>query len=302
MSGRMLVVVNARSGRLHPDQKRQELSDALSRHGLNAEIRMVRGGPHVSNAVADGLRQGFKTITVGGGDGTLSAAAARLSGSGRCMGILPMGTFNYFARSLGIPTDLEKAVGVLAQGNTQRVRMGEVNGKAFLNNASLGVYGRILEQREVLYQRWGRSQIAAHLSVLLSLVRPRAPLTLRVTVDGTTHRAQSPMVFVANNAFQLTEFKLAGAECLRRGQLVLYVAPECGRLALLTLAVGLALGRLRPARDFQMLCGTDVLVETRRRHRLVVRDGERERLVGPYRFRLHQDVLHVLAPPAGGAG
>ncbi len=300
MSGRMLVVVNARSGRLPPDQKKRELSDALARHELDAEIRMVPGGRGVAAAVADGVRDGFGTVVVGGGDGTLSAGAAHLADTDQRMGVLPLGTFNYFARGLGIPTDIEGAVGVLAQGHERRVSMGEVNGRAFINNASLGVYGRILEQREVLYSRWGRSQIAAHVSVLLSLVRPRAPLALRVTVDGTTQRWRSPMVFVANNAFQLTAFRLAGAECLERGHLALYVAPECGRLALLTLAAGLALGRLRPARDFQLLCGEEVVVETRHRHRLVVRDGERERLAGPYRFRLRRDVLRVLAPPPDG--
>lgn len=297
MRKEMLVVLNARSGKLPLPRKLAELRAALAAHGLDAEIRPVRRGGRIAAAVAEGVRAGYGTIVVGGGDGTLCAAAGVLADTDRRMGVLPLGTFNYFARSLGIPLDIAGAVAVLAQGNERRLSLGEVNGRTFLNNASLGVYARILEQRERLYGRWGRSQVAAHLSVLLSLARARTPLSLRVTVDGETRRRRTPMVFVANNPYQLAEFGLAGAECLEGGRLAVYVAPDCGRLALLALAAGLALRRLRPARDFELLCGEEILVETRRARRHVVRDGERERLPGPYRFRLRRDALRVLAPP-----
>ncbi|HJU15701.1 MAG TPA: diacylglycerol kinase family protein [Stellaceae bacterium] len=299
MDGRILVVMNARSGRLSLRQKMTELRDALSRHGLGPEIRIVRRGGQIAEAVADGVRAGFDTIVVGGGDGTLCAAVAHLADTGRRLGVLPLGTFNYFARSLGIPPTIAGAVAVLAQGHEQCVSIGEVNGKVFLNNASLGIYARVLEQRERLYGSWGRSRLAAHLSVLLGLARARAPLLLRVTVDGATRRRRTPMVFVANNSFQLAEFGLAGAECLEQGRLALYVAPDCGRLALLALASRLVLGRLRAARDFELFCGAEIVVETNRPRRHVVRDGERERLPGPYRFRRRRDALRVLTPLPG---
>jgi diacylglycerol kinase family enzyme len=210
-----------------------------------------------------------------------------------------LGTFNYFARSLGIPSAIEEAIAVLAQAHVRPVSVGEVNGRIFLNNASLGIYARVLRERERLYGSWGRSRFAAHLSVLSALARPRAPLFLRVTVDGATRRRRTPMVFVANDPFQLAEFGLAGAECLAQERLALYVAPDCGRAALLALAMRLAFGRLRPERDFELLCGADIVVETKRRRRHVVRDGERERLSGPYRFRRRRDALRVLAPLPG---
>jgi diacylglycerol kinase family enzyme len=299
MNGRMLVVVNARSGRLAPGQKITALQAAFSRHGPSPEIRVVRRAGLIAEAVADGVRAGFGTIAVGGGDGTLCAAAAPLAGTDRRMGVLPFGTFNHFARSLGIPPAIGEAVAVLVQGHERRVSVVEVNGRIFLNNASLGIYARVLEQRERLYGSWGRSRLAAHLSVLLSLAHARTPLSLRATVDGVTRRRRTPMVFLANNSFQLAEFGLAGAECLERERLALYVAPDCGRLALLALATRLALGRLRPERDFELFCGEEVTVETSRPRRHVMRDGERERLFAPYRFRRRRDALRVLAPCPG---
>jgi diacylglycerol kinase family enzyme len=300
MHGQVLAVVNLRSGHLSPQQKLDELGDALAQHGLNAEIWPLNGGAQVADAVAQGVRQGYGTIVVGGGDGTLSAGAACLAGSDCPMGVLPMGTFNYFARSLGIPADIKAAVNVLAHGQERGVSLGDVNGRIFLNNASLGVYARILERRENLYQRWGRSRAAAHVSVLLAIIRARAPLSLQVTVDGMTRRRRTPMVFVANNPYQLAEFRLAGTDCLERGRLAMYVAPDCGPAALLGLATKLALGRLRPEQDFELMCGETIVVETARSPRHMVRDGERALLPGPYRFRLRRDALRVIAPRAEG--
>lgn len=297
MGSRTLVVVNARSGRRGSRQKLSEIRAALCRHGLEAELRVAPSGARIADAVADGVRAGFDTIVVGGGDGTLCAAAAHLADRRQRLGVLPLGTFNYFARSLGIPPTIDEAVAILVQGHERRVGIGEVNGRVFLNNASLGVYARVLEQRERLYGRWGRSRLAAHLSVLLPVARFRRPLFLRVAVDGAVRRRRSPMVFVASNSFQLGEFGLTGAECLEQERLALYVAPDCGRLALLGLAARLMLGLLRPSRDFELLCGAEILVETERRYRHVVRDGERERLPGPYHFRRRSGALRVLAPP-----
>ncbi|MFL5286040.1 MAG: diacylglycerol/lipid kinase family protein [Rhodopila sp.] len=137
------------------------MNSYLAQHGLNAEIWPLNGGAQVADAVAQGVRQGYGTIVVGGGDGTLSAGAACLAGSDCPMDVLPMGTFNYFARSLGIPADIKAAVNVLAHGQERGMSLGDVNGQIFLNNASLGVYARILERRENFYQRWGRSRAAA---------------------------------------------------------------------------------------------------------------------------------------------
>lgn len=77
-------------------------------------------------------------VIVGGGDGTLNAAAAGLMQTGLPLGILPLGTANDFARTLGIPTQLEQAVSIICQGHVRFVDLGEVNGHLFLNVSSIG--------------------------------------------------------------------------------------------------------------------------------------------------------------------
>ena len=59
-------------------------------------------------------------MVAGGGDGTLSCAAGQLAGTGRPLGILPLGTLNHLARDAGIPADLEEAAAVIAAGQSAR--------------------------------------------------------------------------------------------------------------------------------------------------------------------------------------
>ncbi len=76
-----------------------------------------------------------------GGDGTIAAVARALAGSGHVLGILAMGTFNNFARGLGLPTDIEDAIAVIKTGEARPVTLGRANGAEFLEAASIGFFG-----------------------------------------------------------------------------------------------------------------------------------------------------------------
>src|SRR5204862_429264 len=97
-------------------------------------------------------------IVAGGGDGTLNAIAALVAGTSTALGVLPLGTLNHFARDLHIPTDLEGAVRTLAEGHVVRIDVGEVNGRVFLNNSSVGLYPSLVHHREQQQMRLGRSK------------------------------------------------------------------------------------------------------------------------------------------------
>ena len=104
------------------------------------------------------------------------------------------------------------------------------------------------------------------------------------------------MAFVAKSAYQLEQYGLAGTACISQRQLALFVVPDCGGLELIRRAVELALGNLEPERDFTLHCGSNILVETSKRKRHVICDGEVRRLTAPFRFRILKDALRVLVP------
>ena len=292
------VILNRGSGRKKDRSTEDALHAAFDRHPGRFDLRIVERGRSISAVTAHALRAGYSTIAAAGGDGTIGAVAGTVAGSGHALGVIPMGTFNYFARGYGIPLELDAAVDLLATGTAQQIAVGEVNGHLFLNNASLGVYPAILRQREDTYRRWGRSQLAAHWSVLVTFATFRSSLSIRVTVDGQELRTRTPLVFVARSAYQLERFELEGADCIRDNRFALFVAPDGGRLDLLRYAWRLARHSMKSGRDFDLHCAREIVIETRQPFALLARDGERVRLRGPFRFSVRPDALRLVMPDA----
>lgn len=299
----VILLANAGSGRQEAEAER--LAAPFRKLGIAPEVRLVARGSQIG-AEARRLRDRAGTVIAAGGDGTICAVAEALAGSRVALAAMPIGTFNFFARSIGIPDDPDAAAAALAGGRVQDIDAAEVNGRLFLNNASLGLYPALLERRESAYARWGRSRLVAYWSALGTMVGYDRPSRLRITVDGRAGHVQSPMVFVANNAFQLDQYGMEdGAELVRGGRLAVYIAPELRRWQLLGFALKMALRTARPYRDFTLVSGREVLIETRAPRRTIARDGEREKMTAPFRFRFLPDAVRVILPlePAGnGAG
>ena len=102
---------------------------------------------------------------------------------------------------------------------------------------------------------------------------------------------------VCSNAFQMEAFALAGQECLASGDFAVYVARMAGRMTVLRHGWRTLLKRLRPGIDYEVICTSDVTIETLRRRRFgAAVDGELEKLESPLRFRVAAEALCVLAP------
>ncbi|MGP3697424.1 diacylglycerol/lipid kinase family protein [Rhodobacter sp. NSM] len=290
------VVMNAGSGK---GEDASRVRAAFEAQDVEAHLELVEDGSRLTSVASEALDRGFKTIVAAGGDGTICAVAAAMAGSGRRMGILPLGTFNYFARSLLLPEELEAAVAVICAGRTAPIRVATVNDEVFLNNASLGVYPAILETREEIYRRWGRSRTLAYWSVLKVLARMGRPLRLRVRAGGEERIVRSPLVFVVNNAFQLEQMNLDGADRVAAGDLVVFIAPNSGRLGMFRNAVALALGLASVDQNYEMMSGPHVEIDLPGRRRKVwhvARDGERERMVPPFDLKAIEGALEVTVP------
>ncbi len=298
MQGPVTFLANAGSGK--QAKRIEHLLEPLAAAGLDAELRVIRKGKDLPFE-ARRARDRSATVIAAGGDGTITTVAEALAGSQAAMGIVPLGTFNFFARSLGLTEDPQAAVAALVSGDVAAVDVAEVNGRLFLNNASLGLYPALLHQREAAYARFGRSRLAAYWSALRILCTYDRPSHLRITVDGRATYVRSPMVFLAQNAFQLDQYGMTeGADLIRDGKLALYVAPELRRWRLLVFALKMALRRAQPYRDFTLEGASEVLVETRSKRRTIARDGEREKMSAPFQFRIRPKALRVIVP-AGSA-
>src|SRR5690348_16720276 len=146
---RIIVLLNRGGGTVAADPKiTDKVRDAFNASGLDAEIELIGGGDCAVRCRAIAER-GDELLVVGGGDGTISAAASALVGTDTRLGILPLGTLNHFARDLGIPTDLDEAAQLIARGHVRRVDVGEMNGRIFINNSAIGLYPLMVVDRDL---------------------------------------------------------------------------------------------------------------------------------------------------------
>ena len=293
------VILNAASGRRNAGDAEAGLSRLFGDNAGRVSVITVAAGADLPAAIARAVEEGHRVLVAAGGDGTIAAVADAAVTHGRTLGILPMGTFNFVARGFGIPEDPAEAAALLLSGTARPVAVADVNGRIFLNNASLGLYPAILREREGIYRRWGRSRLAAHWSVVRTVLGLVRPLHLGVVVDGRTLRTRTPLVFVARSAFQLDRYGLDGADAVRAGRFALFVAPDAPPLRLMLIAVRLAVGTARPGRDLGLVECDEIDVATSGRDILVAHDGERTRLATPLRFRIRRDALRIIAPETG---
>lgn len=298
-----IVILNTGSGKSAEKPDVDAIERAFAERGRSVSVVSVTGDDDISARIAEAVESGPACVVAAGGDGTIRAVAEVLTGTGIELGVIPLGTFNYFARRCDIPEDYGGAIDVICEGMARNMALGSVNGKVFLNNASLGLYPSILKEREEVYRRWGRSRLAAYWSVLVAMATVYRPLTMSIDVDGTEHSKKSPNLFVAMSAYQLDEFGIEGSEAIREGKFALLLAPDCGRFKLIWKALRVAVRGLRRGPDFTLVTGRRVTVKTRRSRALVAIDGERQELSAPFEFRLLEDALSVRMPEtAAGKG
>ncbi len=268
---------------------------AFEHAGLAATVTTSEPRSFVA-AVRDAAASDADVIVLGGGDGTLSAGAPALIGGAKALGVLPLGTLNHFAKDLGIPADLEAAVETIRAGRVEEVDVGEVNGRVFLNNSSIGLYPMAVEQREELRHRTGGGKWLAMLRASADVFRRIPLLEVTLPIEGREVRLTTPFVFVGNNRYEMSLLTLGTRSSLQGGELSVYAPRHGGRVALLQLAFRALVGRLDQERDFHSTAVTSIEIKTRRRSLRVSLDGEVTQMTSPIRFLIRPRALRVLAP------
>ena len=300
MQGSIEIILNEKSGSQKAEQTREIIERVFREAGLRFQISTATGD-NLCEIAEQKAASDCEILVAGGGDGTICGVAAAALKHGKTLGVIPLGTFNYFAKNLGIPVEPEEAAKVILAGHTVRASVLDLDGRLVLNNASMGIHPAVLLKRRQIYRRWGRNQMNAYLSFVLTAFQKPPRLRVRLaTKDGEVVR-ETPLVMVCSNAFQMNAFSLAGEECLAEGKFALYVARMGGRLTIPRLGLRALLRRLRPGIDYEVICTSDVTIETlrHRRFRATV-DGDLERLISPLRFSIGETALCVLGPREQG--
>ena len=183
---RKLLVFNARAGSAAGVGER--LRRALPEHAV---LEMAEG-EDLAETLAGCRLAPDAEVVVAGGDGTVGAAVRCLAGTGRVLGLIPVGTFNNFARGLGIPTDVERAIEVVAHGRPAWVGLGRAAGRPFVEAAGVGFFGEALLAGEAA-KELRAGELIEHLRHLAG----RRPFRYRLTGDLTAS-GRATSIVVAN--------------------------------------------------------------------------------------------------------
>lgn len=296
---RVTLIANTSSGTNKRD--RTAIDTAMQTFGDCATRLTWRPGrDHMDDLVARAKSEGADLIVAAGGDGTVMAVAQAALNTDMPMAVLPLGTFNYFARGLGLSEDPGEAARQILSGTPRDIEVGMVNGTVFLNNASLGIYPAILRERETVYGRWGRRRIAAHWSVVKTFLRFQRPMRLEIEADGDRFERRTALVFVARSAFQLDSFGLNGSDAIHDDGFAVLIAKAQGRRALFRLTWRLVRRTAQEGRDYELLCARALTVRSRKRSRvLLAYDGEKTWAPSPFEFRMSDKTLRIVMPEGG---
>ena len=303
----VLLLLNASSGAAarsaegHPAIA--DLREALAAHGLHAAV-VVETGERLAAYARHAVSEGCRLVVAGGGDGTVSAVASALVDSDATLGVLPLGTLNHFAKDLGIPLDVPGAVRVLAEGHARAVDVGEVNGRVFINNSSLGLYPSLVSQREK-GQAQGRHKWVAFALALVRVWRAYRRVRVIVHTEHGIRMIRTPFVFVGNNEYQLEGVRIGARARVDAGRLHVSMAPGLTRGQLLAVLGRALVGRLSAVDHLDTLLTDEVTIAAWRRHLPVALDGEVTLVRTPLRYRTRPGALRVCLPanaPAGPRG
>jgi diacylglycerol kinase family enzyme len=295
---RVVALVNHRAGAIEAVGKEptpESIADILKTVGVESEVRAVSGDKLIAEARAAADTRPDAVIAAGG-DGTISAVASALAGRDTPLGVIPAGTLNHFAKDLGIPLDLSEAVKVIAANHVERIDLGRLNDRVFVNNASLGVYARALVDRDARRDLHGLSKWPAMALAVLKIFKRHPLLKVRIVADGAPMFRKTPLVFVGNNRYELELLRIGRRACLTAGELSLYIANTSTRWGMLVLAIRAALGRLEQSQDFQSMCVSEIEIQPRRRHIHLALDGEPTSLAPPLTFTAWPHALPVIVP------
>ena len=299
------IVSNAGSGAKDAHEARDQIEAVLSEAGRPHEFILIedpRQLAAVGKRAVDAAVKSGGAVVVAGGDGTINAVVQSVLPARRPFGIIPQGTFNYSGRAHGIPLDTTEAARALLGASIKLVQVGLVNERAFLVNASLGLYPQLMQDREEYKRQYGRHRSVALWSGLMTLLREHRRLVVEIEHDGGRERVRTTSIFIGNNSLQLERLGLDEADAVKRWRLAAAIVQPVGTAELLGLALRGLLGRLgedEHVRDFsfQSMTVRPLSGVSKRGIRVAV-DGEICWCRPPITFRVAPQPLMLLVPPA----
>jgi diacylglycerol kinase family enzyme len=265
------LFLNPSAGAKHPVAEISALQEAAEEGGL--EVVRITRGVDVSAIIRRQMKEGRKLFVAAGGDGTIGHVIQPLVNSEAMLGVIPLGTFNHFAKDVGIPLDWRTALEIALSGTTRQVDAGRVNERFFVNNLSIGLYPELVARREERgrdYPRW-----KARIYAAIATLRKYPHVTLAIETEYHHEVIRTHVFVVSNNSYDLSRIGVeAPRPTLEEGRLSVYWLPHVGRIALARFLARYLAGRVTKTPGFRSFRTVRLRVQSPRKRLHLGVDGE----------------------------
>ena len=290
------IVVNAKGGTAM-GMERDELIETFSApFGGRADVRLVEG-----DALPDEVRRAFTDpqvarVVVAGGDGTVSLAGKWAVETGKPFGVVPLGTMNLFARTIGMPLDHDLAIRGLATAVVRHVDCAEANGETFVNHVSFGFHPQLVRMRDAIPRGSRLKRMWNGLRVYLRLVSKHRKHELTISGDFAPFGARAGLAVVSINPIKEGVTQIPHPEGQREGKLGVYVSTHKSAWDLNKVIWRLMNGTLTESEHVEFRETSEVTIEAKRALHMSM-DGEVFVTNPPVHCRIRKRQLAVLVPP-----
>ena len=306
----LFFVINASAGSRDAQVQQQVIEDALKAAGRSGELIFSQPAdlPDSARKAAFKAAIAQSAVVAVGGDGTINTVAQAAHAEGCAMGVIPQGTFNYFARTHGIAADVAQAMDILLHSTAMPVQVATINSRVFLVNASLGLYPKLLEDREAYKARFGRSRLVAFAAACVTLLQVHRQLRLHIELADAARDVRTSTLFVGNNQLQLEQVGVQvdtpvgehTGYANRHGRVAAVMLRPMGTLAMLRLMLHGAMGTLGQADNVESFEFDHMVVKPRldygRKKVKVAFDGEVQWMQSPIEFAVSPKALYLIKP------
>ncbi len=294
------LLANSRSGKGLADSIHEKVKAIGAELGYLVELHEVSEPAMLEKAAAGAVAAAEKDgglVMAAGGDGTIRTVAEKVQGTNARFSVIPCGTFNYFARTHNIPLEADAAIRLGLTGECRPVRLGSMNGRIFLINASLGMYAQSIHEREKNTSRFGRHRIVALLSTVRTFLSDHLLLRVSMKTGEEQISMRTPMIFIGNNALQFRDLKMKVARCMKEDSLAVVAMKPLGAWEKFRVLARGALRTIEHEERLETFCIDTLQIQSHPRHQTVALDGEIFYMTSPFEIKAMPEVLRLMLPP-----
>lgn len=290
-TGRVVVIANPAAAKGKTLRHLTPLCERLQQEGIHVQTKPTERPSHAIDLAREAAEKKEPLVVAFGGDGTVREIIAGLVGSETLLGILPFGSGNDLARSLGIPTRLEAALDVLREGVPLPLDVGEETSGVFVTGCGVGFAAEVAH--EANRSRWFSGSAAYFVGVFKALIRLK-PIPLTVTLDDNVVRTKAVFVMAQNTPYCGGGQLIAPEATLNDGKLDVVIVHEVSPFELVKTFPKVYSGRHVTHPAFEVHRSTSVRVESESPLRKIL-DGD---LFGtePMNARIRPQAVRVLVP------